>query len=343
MAHPAGVLLRRSLGTGGILPWLLLAPVLLPVPLAANEIPVIWLAGERPVWEKRPEPPTRLAVRAIGPDRVRISWQPGAFDQGDDVAGDPATGYRIYRSGNGKGFDGGTDVGNVQSTIIDATPGEPLFVRVTAVNAGGESFPTRTLSARTTPSGLPATLIVDGFDRIDARANLLQELPHLGTVDRGLLARMNTYDYAVTHASAIHAIGRGFDSVENEVVANETVSLESYHTVVWILGEESTADRTFDETEQALTRNFLDGGGRLFVSGAEIGWDLVANGNGPEFFSDELRADYLADDGGSYTAEGVGGTIFAGIAEFEFDDGSNALSISDSPSKPSSTPRSGRP
>jgi len=274
-----------------------------------------------------PEPPTRLAVRAIGPDRVRISWQPGAFDPGDDVAGDPATGYRIYRSGNGKGFDGGTDVGNVGSAIIDATPGQPLFVRVTAVNAGGESFPTRTLSVRTTASGLPATLIVDGFDRIDARANLPQELPHLGTVDRGLLARMNTYDYAVTHAEAIDAIGRGFDSVENEVIADQTVSLESYHTVIWILGEESTADRTFDEAEQALAQSFLDGGGRLFVSGAEIGWDLVANGNGPAFFSDGLRADYLADDGGSHTAQGVAGTIFEAIAEFAFDDGSNIYDV----------------
>ena len=48
------------------------------------------------------------------------------------------------------------------------------------------------------------------------------------------------------------------------------VSVGQYGFVDWILGEESTADVTFTLAEQLAVSAYLEDGGRLFVSGAEI-------------------------------------------------------------------------
>ncbi|MBN1492501.1 MAG: hypothetical protein JXA69_21490, partial [Phycisphaerae bacterium] len=62
---------------------------------------------------------------------------------------------------------------------------------------------------------------------------------------------------------------------------------------------------------------YLNGGGGLFVSGAEIGWDLDYSNNGQSFFRNTLGGAYIGDDGASYTAIGAGG-ILAGLAAFSF-------------------------
>jgi len=274
-----------------------------------------------------PEPPRGPGVRALGPSRVRLSWQAPSQDSGDDLLGDAATGYRVYLSADGRGFGDALDVGDVTEIELELAPAQVHYVRVSAYNAGGESFPTRTLAVRTDVEGLPALLLVDGFDRIDSSANLRQSIPFLGVVERGFLDRMNSYDYAIAHAGAIAAAGRAFDSVDHQLVIDGRVDLASYHSVVWILGEESTADRSFDSIEQAKVTAFLAAGGRLFVSGSEIGWDLVAQGNGPAFFESQLNAVYLADDGGGYSATGVSGSIFESITGIGFDDGSRVYDV----------------
>ena len=55
--------------------------------------------------------------------------------------------------------------------------------------------------------------------------------------------------------------------------------MNDYLIVDYILGEESTADETYSSTEQTLISNYLKQGGRLFVSGAEIAWDLDYRGS----------------------------------------------------------------
>ena len=77
---------------------------------------------------------------------------------------------------------------------------------------------------------------------------------------------------------------------------------------------------TFGTTEETLVADYLALGGDLFVSGAEIGWDLEFLGGGPTFYRQSLRADYLADDALTYSAVGATGSIFEGIG-LTFDDG----------------------
>ena len=55
-------------------------------------------------------------------------------------------------------------------------------------------------------------------------------------------------------------------------------------------GEEAERTSSFDAMEQWRVQAYLDGGGHLFVSGSEIGWDLDYRGNGVSFYNDYLKA-----------------------------------------------------
>jgi hypothetical protein len=156
-------------------------------------------------------------------------------------------------------------------------------------------------------------LMVNGFDRLSAE---------------------NTFDFIRQHADAILSAGYAFDACSNELVENDIVNMNDYSAVIWILGEESTENETFNYQEQLRVQNYLENGGKLFVTGAEIGWDLVEEGdenndwdngspNDTPFFQDFLKANYVADDAGVYAVSGVNGTIFEGLNNITFDDGSH--------------------
>ena len=63
-----------------------------------------------------------------------------------------------------------------------------------------------------------------------------------------------------------------------------------------MLGDESYLDATFDRDEQVIVKNYLQNGGRLFVSGSEVGYDLANLGNSYDqfFFSDFLKAKLMS-------------------------------------------------
>ncbi|MBI2567973.1 MAG: N-acetylmuramoyl-L-alanine amidase [Candidatus Schekmanbacteria bacterium] len=269
-----------------------------------------------------PEPPGRARVQYLGGGTARVSWTAPAYNSGNGLYGDSATGYRVYVSSSARGF---TDAVATAATSYDITglaAGDLRFVRVSATNSGGESFPTPTLAVRVPASGNPELLIVEGFDRLDASALVDQyESASLGWVKRMFLDEMSTFNYAVSHAVAAAAFGAGFDSAVNEAVAAGDVSLGGYSAVDWILGEESTADETLSSTEQGLVTSYLAAGGALLVSGAELLWDLDYKGSSSDktFADTYLHADYAADDAGVGSVSGTAGGAFAGLAGVAFD------------------------
>ncbi|HHN94288.1 MAG TPA: hypothetical protein ENK17_05925, partial [Anaerolineae bacterium] len=261
-----------------------------------------------------PEPPTHLAVRNVGGGRVRLSWRPSPTDT-VGLRGDPATGYRVYTSTNGIGWSDGIPVSATTAyTLTGLSPGQLLFVRVSATNDGGESFPTETLAVRVGDGA--GVLLVNGFDRLNSTMLVPDYDPIEGYNLRMLLDRMNRYNYTIQHGEVISA---PFDSASNEAVRDGDVGLSDYAVVDWILGEESAPDQTLDPTERALLADFLDNGGALFISGTEVGWHLDDQGGDPAFYNDYLRADYVADDAGTYEVEPVAGSIFEGLPRFRFD------------------------
>lgn len=268
-----------------------------------------------------PEPPTHLVARVTGPGQVTVSWRPPPCCDG--VVGDAATAYKVYQSADGRGFDNGTQTTSTSLVLTNLPANTLRFFRVTALNEGGESFPTPTVAVRTPPSGeQPSALIVDGFDRLDQTALVPQwESPALGMAQRMFLERMNRYDYAVEHGLALSACGLAFDGATDEAVQDGDVALSDYKVVDWWVGEESTAEAALNDAERARLADYLDAGGGLLISGAEIGYDLVENGRDPAFFQNYLRADYLGDDAQTYDFSGTAGGPFAGVVG-RFDDGS---------------------
>jgi uncharacterized lipoprotein YddW (UPF0748 family) len=266
-----------------------------------------------------PEPPTRLVVRNSGPSQVTLTWAPPPCCDG--VVGDAATSYKVYGSADGRAFDNGTETVNPSLTLSGLTPGTLRFFRVTAVNAGGESFPSPVVGVRTTAGGgAPPVLVVDGFDRLDQEALIPQyESPYLGTSRRMFLERMNRYDYAVEHGQALASCGLAFDGAVNEAVEAGAVSLSVYAAVDWFVGEDSVADVSLSSTERARLAAYLDGGGRVLLSGSEIGYDLVEQGRDPTFYANYLRASYLGDDAGTFSFVGQAGGPLGGLAG-RFDD-----------------------
>ncbi|QDT68620.1 AmiA-like protein [Planctomycetes bacterium MalM25] len=269
-----------------------------------------------------------LSAESSAPGEATLRWSPGAASS---FGGSAATGYMVYASTDGLGFDGGTFVpggGTTTHTITGLTAGETYYFRVAAVNTGGEAPDSEVVAVK--PSASPEkVLIVNGFDRLDRGAT--PKDPFRGgpsTVDRVRVRGGNTYDYAIQVASAIEAAGAtpAIATASNEAIASGVVSLSDYDAVVWIAGEESSADDTFNTDEQNAVAAYLTGGGKLFVSGAEIGWDLDNLNNGSSFYNNSLRADYVADDAGSYNATGAAGSIFEGL-NLQFDDGSEVYNV----------------
>jgi hypothetical protein len=275
-----------------------------------------------------PEPPTTLRVIRAGATSVNLSWSAPPYNTGNNLLGDAATGYKVYRSTNGKGFDNGTVLGNVLTTTISGlTAGQVYYFRVTATNAGGESFPTEVLAASCYTPGANPVLIVNGFDRIDAAANIVEADPYSANpLQRGYLWRMNTYDYIIAHAQAVKNYGRDFDSCSNEAVRDGQVNLNNYNTVIWILGEESSVDKTFEANERTAVQNFLAAGKNLFISGSEVAYELDNLNVARTFYNSTLRASFASDSAGSYDAQGATGSIFNGIS-LTFDNGVSIYNV----------------
>jgi hypothetical protein len=277
-----------------------------------------------------PTGPTNVSAVSNASGEVTINWAPGPSAPAS-VHGAAATGFRIYASVDGYGFDGGTFVaggGATSATLTGYDPLLPYYFRVVAVNAGGESKPSEVVTAL--PSGgAKQVLVVNGFDRFDRTQDFAYPYAYTGDglVDRVWSRYNNSFDYVVQVHSSIHAShpGTHVASASNEAVINGAVNLGDYDSVIWILGEESTVDDTFNATEQALVEAFIAAGGHLFTSGAEIAFDLDSQGGGVSFFESTLKGNYISDDGGTYNVTVPGGSIFAGIPNFSFSNG-NAFS-----------------
>ena len=248
-----------------------------------------------------PEPPAALRVTQDGARGLRVAWEPAAG----------ASSYTVEQSNDGAGF---VTVATVTTTNWSTGPlphHSLRSFRVRAWNATGRSFPTEVLTAGTDHLATAQALLVQGFDRLD----------------RNVKGPENTRNYTRLVGDALRrdvAFSLGFDAASNEAVQLGRVLLAPYQAVVWSLGEESTADETFSSLEQSLVTTYLNAGGSLLVHGAEVGWDLDAQGSVSDrnFFRNVLGATYVADDAATYTLQaGLAGTVSAGAPASSFDNG----------------------
>ena len=285
------------------------------------------LAGSEVPLAFAPDTPRYVRAEVADNGDVLISWEPPLSD---GARGDPATGYVVYQSSNGYGFGNPIILGDVLSTTISDVPiGETRYLRVAATNDGGESMPSEVLAVRRSETVAERLLIVNGFDRLRRQINPIQTFTqppdYAGLwIERQQWRQSNSFDYVVQHAEALAAGDYGFDSCCNEAVMDSYLPLNDYDIVVWILGTESTEDATFNATEQNRIEGFLCRGKALFVSGAEIGYDLIDQGHGASFLQDMLHVGYSADDADTFTVTGVAGGCLEGLGTFDFDPANGA-------------------
>ncbi|MBI5864492.1 MAG: N-acetylmuramoyl-L-alanine amidase [Planctomycetes bacterium] len=280
------------------------------------------LAGSPVPLAFAPDTPREPRVLDLGGGDVQIDW---AAPLTDGARGDPATGYVIYTSSNGLGFGNPIVLGNVTSHTVTGVPvGETRYYRIAATNAGGESMPTEVLAVRRPAAGTANVLIVNGFDRLRRQTNPIQTFTqppaYAGqSIEREIWRQSNSYDYVIEHGVSLAANGEGFASCANEAVASGAVLLTGYEIVDWILGTESAEDLTFSTTEQTAVTNYLNAAGRMFVSGADLAYDLVGANHGSSFAQNTLRINYGVNDSNSYAVTPTANGLLAGLANFNFD------------------------
>jgi len=124
-------------------------------------------------------------------------------------------------------------------------------IKLTAVKNGIEGADSDIYAVKTHANKL---LIVDGFDRYGLSDGW--EYPTHSFVTRYAKAIANYSD-----------INYSISSCSNEDVEQGGVNLNDYEMILWVLGDENTICSTFSITEQDKIKNYLENGGKLFVSG----------------------------------------------------------------------------
>lgn len=247
-----------------------------------------------------PSQPTFLLASNERP--VRFLWKPGGSDP--DLRG-----FRMFISADSRSWSLWRDESQLSADHHEVTTASllpsPRYFHIAAVDSASPP----NVSEQSDVYGIgpdPADrriLIVDGFDRTQSSGSWHRPW----------------HDFAALWGAALAGAGAGFSTCANEAIIEGQVLLQDYDAVFWLLGDESTADETFSTAEQAAVRDFLEQGGRLFVSGSEIAWDLGERGNSTDraFLRTYLKVDYAGDDAESYTVRGTNDGLFAGL-EFTY-------------------------
>lgn len=290
---------------------------------ASGNVTVSWNAG--------PSSPVMAAYDPLGTDNVNSTTDnPGPY-------GNPATSYKVYTSVNGRGFDGGVTVtGTTSLTFTSLSTTTPTYFRVTSVNAGGESMGSYVVVAKPQASGRAPLLIVNGFTRVDDNGDQI-DTKYFGTVARARYRYNNTFDYVTQIAPSVvnYDAVLGMESTSASAIAAGLINLADYQAVIWLTGEQATSRfTTFDSTTQAMVTSYLNGGGKLFVSGANVAYNLTSSGDnkGNAFLSSTLHATYVRDDANTYNfAAGVSGSAFANVPAGSFDNGTHGSYDVDNP------------
>ncbi len=141
------------------------------------------------------------------------------------------------------------------------------------------------------PWGVDLHSVGDQFDYVKASPWLDDDSPGHGASYANLEAQVipgNSFDFSYVHGVSIRKAGYSFVSVSDEAVMHDTLDLGAYSMVDYLAGEEKTSlmpkndsvthFRVWPGTMISVLESYLNGGGKLFVSGAHIASDMHQNG-----------------------------------------------------------------
>ncbi len=287
----------------------------------------------------QPLPPNHFRIELNAEGEAELSWK-AQIDSTEPTA--VADKYLLYTRQNDGGFDNGRLFTTTEIKLNDLKPGIIYSYKVSAINNGGESFPTEILSVCWMKNSSDPILIVNGFDRVCAPANF--DSPtfsgFVNFVDEGVpdkyevgftgtqfnfdpnskwetddnpghgashsdyeskIIAGNTFDYSFMHGKAIKENGFSFCSVSDESVLSGVVDLSKYKMIDFIFGEEKKTSapkyknkiefEVFPISLREKITAYLNGGGKIFLSGAYLGTDLYSDidSSGIRFANDVLK------------------------------------------------------
>ncbi len=127
----------------------------------------------------QPLPVEAFHIRFTDHMEIELAWQP-VPDPLEPSA--RPTHYIIYTKMDSTGWDNGYLLHDTRCRFT-LTPDHVYSFRVTAVNEGGESFPSETLSACRTSADKGTVLVVNAFDRVSAPASFAVDSTYAGFVN----------------------------------------------------------------------------------------------------------------------------------------------------------------
>ena len=239
---------------------------------------------------------------------ITINWKLADLDQ--------ISGFSLYGNTPNEGWGLVNFVDMHTSTLTLSDQGVPAYFNLSSKIASGEhieGFNSDSYGVYNSKQS-KKILIVDGFDR----TNGSYPFPY--------------HSFAMRMGQAISPWGYSFDTIDNDELLSGNIFLENYEAVFWFLGDESTYDETFNDFEQDLVKDYLVKGGKIFVSGSEIAWDLDHMGSVEDknFINEYLKAKYDLDDANSYEILGDSEGPFSSLT-LSYDDGSYGVYEEDYP------------
>lgn len=217
-----------------------------------------------------------------------------------------AKSYVVYTRIDDGDFDNGQEVKS-NSCNIDMQPGRIYSFKVEAMNEGGKSFPSETLSAYCAPINAGTILILNAFTRLEGPAEIntgseqgfdIDEDPGIqygmfaGFCGRqlvfdktnmgseatngtgyssseleGKLIMGNTFDYPVIHGRGIKAVGNHSFCSCSEEALLSGVVIPAEFAMIDVV---CGVQKNFNEKTVNMLSNYISKGGRVLISGANI-------------------------------------------------------------------------
>lgn len=184
----------------------------------------------------QPLPVAGFRAELVGDDEVELSWR--AVDDPLEPTAAP-TSYIVYTRIDEGGFDNGCRVES-PCVRLKQSPDHIYSYRVTAVNDGGESFPSETLAACRVSNARGHAMIVNCFDRVSAPMsvqgdsiagfyNLYDDgVPYLR--DISFIGQQHNFDRSLSKSdNDNYALGSCYNDYETEVIAGNTFDYPALH------------------------------------------------------------------------------------------------------------------
>ena len=197
---------------------------------------------------------------------------------------------------------------NYDSVDVSVAPGDTLFFGF-VLNTGNE------MSTGLSKLHFIAQNLNDTYNYgFTIRYNAIQKIGDVLLVDAdGGTSGQSYYATSISNAGYDYTL---FDKSVIAQIPDQILNL-GYKSVFWTIG---WAFPAFELSDVTFLKDYLDGGGNLFIGGQDIGWDIFdPSGSSTfqeakDFYHMYMDAKYISDDSQVYSGVGIPGTLGDGIS-----------------------------